>query len=553
MQSDSNLLKRIEDLESQVKELKSQKKDNLSLFGRSYSQVGNSNSDFLIKTKGQVKIQWGTMFIDLIKDGKINVNSKFLYKEDSVGTKDGIYVIGEGEEAEIWLVVSGIPINLKGTIGNTYVSFLGEQETTSQQKRTALTNIGFIYPDIASVNADAIQNGAIYVESEHKLYLVTNGSLEEFKVSVPNPFPDQFVIAKTTDETGAIVIQGTGISNSLAFSDFYIYSGGDASVIQSDKELQIKASLLDIISSKVKIGGTLKVGIVESISDPLDTGGFRIYKDSNGDSVLEIDRVLERDSDQNNLFPEYWLLNNNIIKAATTPDSGDEASPAVTEEVTITFAQEHSYKQGDILAIYKKDIQDQPEGQEEVDDSNSYSLTLLEVSSAPDSNTIQVVIPGGVDENFTDGLVGQFTFLVKSTDGKLPIRLKDNNIDIVEYNVNGDQLQGKVKTRIGDLSSIENEGLEGHGIYTDHLILGGTSDKDYPKYTDTLGGLVSAIKIEETDSYNCVLVPIGLLKAVLKESQDAIKELKEKVQTMQTDIDDSKQKVEALSTPDEGA
>lgn len=553
MQSDSNLLKRVEDLESQVKELKAQKKDNLSLFGRNYSQVGNSNSDFLIKTKGQVKIQWGTMFIDLIKDGKINVNSKFIYKEDSVGTRDGIYVIGEGEEAEIWLVVSGVPINLKGTIGNTYVSFLGEQETTSQQKRTALTNIGFIYPDLAQVDANALQNGAIYVESEQKLYLVTDGSLEEFKVSIPSPFPDQFVIAKTTDETGAIVIQGTGISNSLAFSDFYIYSGDSANVIQSDKELQIKASLLDILSSKVKIGGTLKVDIIESISDPLDTGGFRIYKDSNGDSVLEIDRVLERDSDQNNLFPEYWLLNNNIIKTATTPDSGDEASLAATEDVTITFTQEHSYKQGDILAIYKKDIQDQPEGQEEVDDSNSYSLTLLEVSSAPDSNTIQVIIPGGADENFTDGLVGQFTFLVKSTEGKLPIRLKDNNIDIVDYNVNGNQLQGKVKTRIGDLSSIENEGLEGHGIYTDHLILGGTSDKDYPKYTDTLGGLVSAIKIEETDSYNCVLVPIGLLKAVLKESQDAIKELKEKVQTMQTDIDDLKQKVEALATPDEGA
>lgn len=551
MPSDSNLLKRIEDLESQVRDLKSQKKGNLSLFGRSYNQVGNSNSDFLIKTKGQVKIQWGTMFIDLIKDGKINVNSKFIYKEDSVGTRDGIYVIGEGEEAEIWVVVSGTPINLKGTIGNTYVSFLGEQETTSQQKRTALTNIGFIYPDLASVDANALQNGAIYVESEQKLYLVTDGNLEEFKVSIPSPFPDQFVIAKTTDEIGAIVIQGTGINNSLAFSDFYIYSGDSASVIQSDKELQIKASLLDIVSSKVKIGGTLKVDIIESISDPLDTGGFRIYKDSNGDSVLEIDRVLERDSNQNNLFPEYWLLNNNIIKTATTPDSGDETSLAAAEDVTITFTQEHSYKQGDILAIYKKDIQDQSEGQEEVDDSNSYSLTILEVSSAPDSNTIQVIIPGGADENFTDGLVGQFTFLVKSAEGKLPIRLKDNNIDIVDYNVNGDQLQGKVKTRLGDLSSIENEGLEGHGIYTDHLILGGTSDKDYPKYTDTLGGLVSAIKIDETDSYNCVLVPIGLLKAVLKESQDAIKELKEKTQTMQTDIDDLKQKVEALSTPDE--
>lgn len=106
------------------------------------------------------------MFIDLIKDGKINVNSKFIYKEDSIGTKDGIYIIGDGEDAEVWVVVSGTPIHLKGTIGNTYVSFLGQQETTADQKRTALTNIGFLYPDLESVDTSTFKNGAIYVESE---------------------------------------------------------------------------------------------------------------------------------------------------------------------------------------------------------------------------------------------------------------------------------------------------------------------------------------------------------------------------------------------------
>lgn len=553
MSSDPQLTKRIEQLESVVKELKEQKKDNLSLFGRNYNQVGNSNSDFLIRTKGQVKIQWGTMFIDLIKDGKINVNSKFIYKEDNVGTRDGIYVVGEGESAEVWVVVSGVPINLKGTIGNTYVSFLGEQETTSEQKRAALTNIGFIYPDLTSVDSNALQNGAIYVESEQKLYIIKDGSLEEFKLSIPNPFPDQFVIAKTTDGTGAIVIQGTGISNSLAFSSFYIYADDAANVIQSDKELQIKASLLEILSQQIKLGGTLKVNTIESISDPMDTGGFRIYRDSNGDTVLEIDKVLERDSDKNHLFPEYWFLDNNIIKTATTPDSEDASTQSDTENVTITFTQEHSYKQGDILVVYKKDIQEESEEVEEVEESNSYTMTLLEIVSVPDSNTIEINIPGGANESFTDGLVGQYTFLVKSSDGNLPLRLKDNNLDIVDYDVAGNVLQEKVKTRIGDLSTIDGEELDGHGVYTNRLRLGGDSNEDYPKYTDTLGAMVSAIKIEDTDEYNCVLAPIGLLKAVLKENQDAIKELKDQVLLMQTDIDDLKQKVEALTTPDEGA
>lgn len=69
------------------------------MFGRSYSQIGNSDSDFLIKTKGQVKIQWGNKFIDLIKDGKINVDSSFIFKvksKDKVGVKDGIYLTDDG-------------------------------------------------------------------------------------------------------------------------------------------------------------------------------------------------------------------------------------------------------------------------------------------------------------------------------------------------------------------------------------------------------------------------------------------------------------------------
>lgn len=550
MATNFDILQKIEVLEQRIGKLESQKKDNLSLFGRNYSQVGNSDSDFLIKTKGQVKIQWGTMFIDLIKDGKINVNSKFVYKEDSVGTKDGIYVIGEGSDIEVWVVAGGVPINLKGTIGNTYVSFLGVQETTSDQKRIAMTNIGFLYPNLDSVDSSALQNGIIYVESEQKLYLVKEGSLEEFKLSLPNPFPNQFVISKTTDEVGAIVIQGTGINNSLAFQNFYIYSEDGNNTIQSDVDLQIKTSLLEILASNTKINGTLKVDVIESTSDPKDTGGFRIYKDSNGDTVLEIDRVLERESDTNHLFPEYWLLNNNIIKSASTPDSTDETLLTSSENITITFQQQHTYQQGDLLVVYKKGVADS--SGEEVDDSVQYTMVLLEVTSVIDADSIQVSATGEIDENFTDGLTGQYTFLVKSDKG-LPLRLKDNNLDIVEHSVSEQNLQEKVKTRIGDLSTIESEQLEGHGIYTDHLILGGSSDIDYPRYTPTLGDLLSTIKVEDTDAYNYVLVSIGLLKSVIKDTQDVIKELQDKVLTMQQDIEDLKQKVEAATPPEEGA
>ena len=53
------------------------------LFGRTYSTVGNSDSDFIIKTRGQVKVQWGKKFIDIIKDGKLNVDVSFIGSVDS--------------------------------------------------------------------------------------------------------------------------------------------------------------------------------------------------------------------------------------------------------------------------------------------------------------------------------------------------------------------------------------------------------------------------------------------------------------------------------------
>ena len=157
----------------------------------------------LVSTIGELSA--GSVFegtVNSVKGGKVNTDIKFIYKDSSVGTKDGIYLVND----EVWLVANGTPINLRGEIGNTYVSFL-KQETTSEQKQIALKNIGFIYNSLDEYQIDSgIQNGVIYVQDEQKLYIISQGNVTPLSLSIPNPFTEQFILDKRDDKNGALVI-----------------------------------------------------------------------------------------------------------------------------------------------------------------------------------------------------------------------------------------------------------------------------------------------------------------------------------------------------------
>ncbi len=295
-----DILSKLEALEKRIQELESQKKGNLSMFGRSYSQIGNSDSDFLIKTKGQVKVQWGSKFIDLIKDGKINVDANFIFtakSADKLGVKDGLYVTPDGS---VYLKLGDITLNLVGEVGTTYVSFLEEQETSSEQKYTALHNIGFLYKDMNSLSNLSLKNGIIYIEAEEKLYIVKDGVLSEFTIAFPNPFTEQFIIAKSDSNKGALLIRGQGVSNSIAFEKLFIYNEFGNSYIDSDGDIYFRVGSDDklIISND---GVTFVDPAISSMfksSGATETSGFRLYF-KNNESTLEVDNLIVRNSSLN--------------------------------------------------------------------------------------------------------------------------------------------------------------------------------------------------------------------------------------------------------------
>lgn len=296
--NENNLQSEIINLKEKVKELQdfvSKYQQSISSFGRSYSKVGDSNSDFLIKTKGQVKIQWGNKFIDLIKDGKINSESNILFSAKQVGKKDGIYIIQDETGNQVILQIKGTQINLLGEGGNTFISFQSKQELNSLQKYTAMSNIGLIYKDLQSVPQDSLYNGIIYIESEKKLYIISDGKVSQYEASVSNPFNEQFIIEKADNGVGALIIKGDNKENSIAFNSMYIFSKDTDSYFEFKNSLNFYTNDIQILSlynNRIVINTKLECDFIQSLNAN-NKKGFRLYTDSTG-STLEIDRVVAR-------------------------------------------------------------------------------------------------------------------------------------------------------------------------------------------------------------------------------------------------------------------
>ncbi len=433
------------------------------MFGRSYSQVGNTDSDFLIKTKGQVKVQWGSKFIDIIKDGKINVDSNFIFSVKSVdklGVKDGIYLTDDGA---VYLKVGSTVLNLVGEAETTYVSFLEEQETTAEQKYIALQNIGFIYKDLNSISSQSLKNGIIYIESEQKLYTVSDGSLSEFTIAFPNPFSEQFIIAKTDNSKGALLIKGQGINNSLAFEKLFIYNEFGNSYVDSEGAIYFRIGSNDkfvIADGNITFNDPVVASMFLS-PGATETSGFRLYvKDKQ--STLEVDNLIVRNSSDTSsssqtVFPVQWYSKNNIIKkieAVVNPDNPNE------QGYQAELLYENQYQVGDSLYSYVT-----------VQDGNaSKQIKVPFVVASLDTeygNTLYVKVDeeaisssdigGSSAEELMKSLSGQVTFLVGSEESpQAVLRRTESNVDLIESSSFEDESNlNSIQTRLGDLSELE--------------------------------------------------------------------------------------------------
>ena len=272
------------------------------LFGRTYSTVGNSDSDFIIKTRGQVKVQWGKKFIDIIKDGKLNVDVSFIGSVDSyndIDSKDGLYYVKE--DGSIYLVVNGNKINILGDVDGTYVSFASKQDTADEQKGQASKNLGIRYSSKDEATEYGVTNGIVFLEDANRWYIVEDGVFTLYPSELESPYKKQLIISKEDNSIGALVISGQGNGNALIFN-----AGSDTLSIYKDFDNYSIDSSSPIITTvgttstaELGLGGlslskSLFCDSIES-SSASDSTGFKLYM-LDGKSILSIDQLMVRES-----------------------------------------------------------------------------------------------------------------------------------------------------------------------------------------------------------------------------------------------------------------
>lgn len=137
-------------------------------FGRTYETVGNVSGDLLLKTRGGVKVQIGSSFIDLVKNGKINVDIDIIKEASSKDNiiDNGLYLVKD----ILYVKYQNTVLPLNSNTGENQVSYLPQLNITQEQKIQAQKNIGIYYDTLEEAQQN-VNDGYVYIK-EKGLYII---------------------------------------------------------------------------------------------------------------------------------------------------------------------------------------------------------------------------------------------------------------------------------------------------------------------------------------------------------------------------------------------
>ena len=293
-------------------------------FGRTYETVGNVSGDLLLKTRGGVKVQIGSSFIDLIKNGKINVDIDIIKEASSKDNiiDNGLYIVKD----VLYVKYQDTVLPLGNSTMENQVSYLPQLNITQEQQIQAQKNIGIYYDTLEEAQQN-INNGYFYIK-ERGIYVINNQTLDQ--VLTLNYL--------NSNELNLSSAQFNNLHVGKAFLQENQLS------LDSDFELLLKSQkLLNISNSAFTIYNNLLSSNIKDIN-----GIFQLYVDNtNGESYLKVDHIICSDNNQeyqaNICNTQYYINNgNNIIK---------QIDISKTKIITLYLKYQIQYNPEDILHV----------------------------------------------------------------------------------------------------------------------------------------------------------------------------------------------------------
>ena len=333
-------------------------------FGRTYETVGNVSGDLLLKTRGGVKVQIGSSFIDLIKNGKINVDIDIIKEASSKDNiiDNGLYLVKD----VLYVKYQDTILPLSSNTGENQVSYLPQLNITQEQKIQAQKNIGIYYDTLEEAQQN-VNNGYFYIK-ERGIYVINNQTLDQ-------------VLTLNYLNSNEINLSSAQFNN-LHVGKAFLQENQLS--LNSDFELFLKSQkLLNISNSAFTIYNSLLSSSIKDIN-----GIFQLYVDStSGESYLKVDHIIcsdnSKDYQANLCNTQYYINNgNNVIKYINISE---------TKVITLYLKYQVQYNPGDILHVeFDKDTYDFII--ESYNSQNNTAVVTLNDTSLDPSNISQQTI-----------------------------------------------------------------------------------------------------------------------------------------------------------------
>lgn len=293
-------------------------------FGRTYETVGNVSGDLLLKTRGGVKVQIGSSFIDLVKNGKINVDIDIIKEASSKDNiiDNGLYLVKD----VLYVKYQDTILPLNSDTGENQVSYLPQLNITQEQQIQAQKNIGIYYDTLEEAQQN-VNNGYFYVK-EHGIYVINNQTLDQ--VLTLNYLNSNELNLSSAQFNNLHVGKAFLQENQLSLNnDFELF-------LRSQKLLNINNSAFTIYN-----------GLLSSSIKDIN-GIFQLYVDNtSGESYLKVDHIICSDNSKNyqaNICNTQYYINNsnNVIKQINISE---------TKVITLYLKYSVQYNPEDILHV----------------------------------------------------------------------------------------------------------------------------------------------------------------------------------------------------------